>query len=277
MVTAKGSVLRPRLSQDGVTWTLLDKSAFVPTPKSREALSPERATATLEVGPKPLWVAAQEAIGLPELGAWMDAKARLPFARANVIGESMEHRPLRQLVFTETEKPNYVFVISRQHPPEITGTLALMQFIETLVSDGELSQRYRKTFQTVVIPLANPDGVEHGHWRHNMGGVDTNRDWKLFTQPETRAVRDALLSSSAKLLVRRCFSSSIFTPPAMTSSTPSPTPPRPSPPLHLPLAGRFCRAAFRTTEFKRDDAHNTGVATSKAMGLRHLRLPGHHL
>jgi cytosolic carboxypeptidase protein 6 len=43
-----------------------------------------------------------------------------------------------------------------------------------------------------VIPLINPDGVDHGHWRHNLGGVDLNRDWLRFQQPETRAVRDLL-------------------------------------------------------------------------------------
>jgi predicted deacylase len=32
--------------------------------------------------------------------------------------------------------------------------------------------------------------VANGHWRHNSGGVDLNRDWGPFTQPETRLVRD---------------------------------------------------------------------------------------
>jgi predicted deacylase len=40
------------------------------------------------------------------------------------------------------------------------------------------------------VPLANPDGVYHGHWRHNKGGIDLNRDWESFNQPETSAIRD---------------------------------------------------------------------------------------
>jgi hypothetical protein len=32
----------------------------------------------------------------------------------------------------------------------------------------------------------NPDGVMRGNWRHNAGGVDLNRDWGKFSQPETR-------------------------------------------------------------------------------------------
>src|SRR5262249_44307988 len=131
-LTAKGSILRPRLSKDGKAWKLIDTAAFTPPPKPAEGQIPEPAIATVEAGPDALWVAAQEMIGLAELGAWMDAKAKLPFAREGVAGESIEHRPLRQLTFAETDQPNFVFIISRQHPPEITGSLALMRFVDVL-------------------------------------------------------------------------------------------------------------------------------------------------
>lgn len=41
--------------------------------------------------------------------------------------------------------------------------------------------------------MLNPDGVDEGNWRHNAAGVDLNRDWEFFKQPETRAVRDFIL------------------------------------------------------------------------------------
>jgi hypothetical protein len=37
--------------------------------------------------------------------------------------------------------------------------------------------------------LVNPDGVDNGHWRHNAGGIDLNRDWEDFNQPETQAIK----------------------------------------------------------------------------------------
>lgn len=128
------------------------------------------------------------------LAAWIDAKARLPFAREKTIGESIEKRPIRQLILGETTNANFVFIIGRQHPPEITGTIGLMSFVDTVAGDSELAKRFRRQFQTVVIPLVNPDGVEHGHWRSTLGGIDPNRDWEKFTQPEPRATSQAMLA-----------------------------------------------------------------------------------
>ena len=263
VLTAKGSIIRPRLSRDGKTWTLIDSASFTPAPRPPEGKLPGPSLAIVEVGPEPLWVAAQEMIGLAELGAWMDAKAKLPFARESVIGESIGHRPLRKLTFTETDRPDYVFIISRQHPPEVTGTLALMQFMDTLVDDSELSRRFRKNFQTVVIPLMNPDGIEHGHWRHNLGGVDTNRDWKSFTQPETRAARDAMLklgkAPNARVFLFLDFHSTgsdvFYAQPDSEQTFP--------PHFASRWLGAFA-ARFPDYKFKRDDEHNVGLPTSKS-------------
>lgn len=272
-VTAKGSVLLPQLSKDGKTWTLLKKEAFTHTPKSREAVAPERATATVHVGPETLWVAAQEMIGGVEIGAWIDAMAKLSFVRASVFGESIERRPLREITIAETAAPNYVFIISRQHPPEVTGTLALMPFIDTITGDSDLAREYRRTFQTIVLPLMNPDGIVHGHWRHNMGGVDTNRDWKPFTQPETRAARDEMLklgkAPGARVFLFLDFHSTgsdVF----YTQPDSEPT----VPPLFASKwLGAFAKR-FPGYKFTRDDGHNVGLPTSKAWAYDTFGCPG---
>ena len=61
-------------------------------------------------------------------------------------------------------------------------------YVEEMLSDSKLSQAFREKFRILVYPLINPDGVELGHWRHNVGGIDLNRDWSEFQQPETEAV-----------------------------------------------------------------------------------------
>lgn len=35
----------------------------------------------------------------------------------------------------------------------------------------------RETFIFKIIPMLNPDGVVHGHYRCNMVGADLNRRW----------------------------------------------------------------------------------------------------
>jgi hypothetical protein len=179
---------RPKISVDGRSWITLPEEAFRPG---------ENASAgrlQLEVGPEPLWVAAQEIISVAHLEAWSRALERLPFVTRREIGRSRQDRPLHQLEIGRPEADAFLVVIGRQHPPETTGTLALLGFVETLAGDTPLARDFRRQFRTLVVPLLNPDGVEHGHWRHNVGGVDLNRDWGPFQQPETRAVRDQILA-----------------------------------------------------------------------------------
>lgn len=168
-----------------------------------ERLSPEAvrvdaeantALLRLEVGPDTVWVAGQEMFTSAAFRAWNDSLAALPHVALSTIGSSPGGRPLEMLRVTEDAGARrHVFVIGRQHPPEVTGTLALKAFMEEVAGDSPLAREFRRRFQLHVAPLLNPDGVDLGHWRHNTGGVDLNRDWVAFEQPETRAVRDAFL------------------------------------------------------------------------------------
>ncbi|SMO51563.1 M14 family metallopeptidase [Gracilimonas mengyeensis] len=117
------------------------------------------------------------------------------FTHKNTAGMSKEGRPILQLDITEVPESQtapVLAIVGRQHPPEVTGYLASLIFLEELTSDSELAQRFRQTFVIKAFPMLNPDGADMGHWRHNAGGVDLNRDWQNFNQPETQAVRDAL-------------------------------------------------------------------------------------
>lgn len=117
------------------------------------------------------------------------------FTEIKKAGDSKLGRPIWELEITEVqgqEKAPVLAIISRQHPPEVTGFLASLFFLEELSSETELAKEFRSTFVVRAFPMLNPDGVDLGHWRHNAGGVDLNRDWENFNQPETKVVREAL-------------------------------------------------------------------------------------
>ncbi len=137
-------------------------------------------------------IAAQPIMDTQDHMMWAKTMSALGFVSFETIGLSVEKRPIYKL--EEIDNPDikkpYIVIIGRQHPPEITGAQALKPFVETIWGDSDLAQRFRDEYNLIVVPLINPDGVARGHWRHNMRGVDLNRDWGPFTQPETQAVEE---------------------------------------------------------------------------------------
>jgi hypothetical protein len=69
----------------------------------------------------------------------------------------------------------------------VTGWLALQYFLLEILNESALSSDFLKQYRVLVYPLLNPDGVDHGFWRHNTGGVDLNRDWSSYQQEEIQA------------------------------------------------------------------------------------------
>lgn len=264
--TYEGRFPKARLSTDGVHWKEIASDRFT------TARHTNVVTMTLDVGKKPLWVAAQEMIGIRELNSWADTKGKLPFTRSGVVGASIEGRPLRQFTLGATTNKNYVFIISRQHPPEVTGSIALMSFVDTLAGRSRLAKRFRQNFQTVVVPLMNPDGVEQGQWRSNLGGVDINRDWQAFTQPETRAV-SAYLAALGRQPGARPF---LFVDFHSTSSNVFYTQKDGEPMKPYDFARHWLDGIHEQDpgfQMHRDDGHNVGAATSKAWANSTFQIP----
>ena len=108
------------------------------------------------------------------------------------IGKSTEGRSLRMLKIGNLVSKKMMLVISRQHPPEVTGYFAMQAFVEKLSDNSRISKDFRKNWAIYVVPLMNPDGVDNGHWRHTSGGTDLDRDWAAFHQPDTTAIREFL-------------------------------------------------------------------------------------
>lgn len=186
----------PLISKDGRKWKPLDAKNITEYEKGTAAFGPESRPKSVELklktNKKPLWISAQELQNSKIVFEWMDRLARKKNLTIEEIGKSTEGRPLRMLTIGNPSAKKMMLVISRQHPPEVTGYFAMQAFVEKIAGKSKLAKHFRKDWAIFVIPLMNPDGVDGGHWRHNTGGIDLNRDWAAFNQPETQAVREFL-------------------------------------------------------------------------------------
>jgi len=178
----------PKVSYDRENWTFLDSSKFS---VAADTLS---ATMTLDISKDTLWVSAQELIDTNDMRIWTES-LNAEKVKRSTIGKSRLGRDLLSLDITngEVDDKDIVLVLSRQHPPEVTGNLAMMHFLEEIINDSELSNDFLDKHRVIVYPMLNPDGVDLGHWRHNEGGIDLNRDWAYYRQPEIRQICEDII------------------------------------------------------------------------------------
>ncbi len=182
---------KPKISDNKKTWRPL-----------KYRISKGKLKFKLDVSKNPVWVSAQEIIDNNFYHRWLNRLSKNPENKIYELGKSAEDRSIYQLL-NQSGANEWVIIVGRMHPPEVTGAMALLVFSEKLLSDDAVAKQFRDRFNILLIPNLNPDGVEHGHWRSNINGVDLNRDWKKFKQPETRLVRQQLqeIASSGEKVV----------------------------------------------------------------------------
>ena len=176
---------KPKFSHDRLSWWVIDENDVIARANGRQA------SLAIELDDRPVYVAGQELITTAIYEQWTDRIARQTDAALSVLGESLKGQSIRMLTVNDDAR-DVLFITGRQHPPEVSGAFAFFAFAETLLADTALAREFRHHFRIIAIPLLNPDGVSGGNWRNNLGGVDLNRDWGPFTQPETQIVRDLL-------------------------------------------------------------------------------------
>ena len=179
----------PKISRDGNNWTQIEADRYATNEEEIRRLC------VWLWGPEATRIAAQAPLTASDLEAWALKLSSLPFVEISQVGRSPLGAELSKLDIGSTgDNAEVVVILGRLHPPEVTGSIALQAFVETICGDSNLAVQFRARHQVVVFPLVNPDGVRLGHWRHNSRGVDLNRDWAEFRQVETRLVRDALVA-----------------------------------------------------------------------------------
>ena len=179
----------PKLSYDGRAWAPMSADNWAPVDEGTNAML------TLPVSKDTLWVSAQEIYDTQIVDEWCASIATNPYVRRGEAGKSREGRPLFFLDINKNRdiKKDVIVILSRQHPPEITGFMAMQVFVEEILR-YDLSEQFLDRYQILVYPLLNPDGVDNGQWRHNVGGVDLNRDWAYYHQPETKQIANHIVA-----------------------------------------------------------------------------------
>jgi len=159
-------------------------------------------TIKLALTKKPLTVAAQEVITSTDTKNWYSEiiNSNSNLAHYKTVGKSVLGRPIPMLdLYTgDAKEKDIVVLLSRQHPPEVTGFMAFQSFLETMLMKTEESKIFFSKYRVLVFPIVNPDGVDLGHWRHNANGIDLNRDWGFYRQPEVKAVTKAIVKAAKK-------------------------------------------------------------------------------
>lgn len=200
----------PKISTDGKNWRPVDSSLvqYIQPGKEKFGTGSMPASANITVNINrgdTIWLAAQEKTSSVDVNNWINELPKNKRIRNGIAAHSTYGKEIRYFTIGKVKKnrPSIV-IISRQHPPEVTGYFAMQQFVNVLLSHEKQSRKYRRKFVTYVIPLMNPDGVDNGHWRHNAGGIDLNRDWLQQNQPETKQVNhfidSALIANHSNVL-----------------------------------------------------------------------------
>ncbi|WOH38380.1 M14 family metallopeptidase [Thalassotalea fonticola] len=166
----------PKISQNGTTWKLQPYK-----------LNGERLVMNIDASNNAVYIAGQEIINNEYYDDWAKTLLAKTSISYDLLGESTQGRPIYKIE-SKGSSNEWLVILGRQHPPEVTGALALFPFVETILSNSELAASFREKYNVLVIPNINPDGVQAGNWRHNANGYDLNRDWIDFNQIETRQI-----------------------------------------------------------------------------------------
>ena len=170
----------PKVSLDGKTWQRQDHT-----------LKNERLVMKINASTKPIYIAGQEIINNQYYIDWAKKLKNKYSVSHEELGKSTLGLPIYKIE-SKSKSKEWVVVLGRMHPPEVTGALALFPFVETLFATNSLASHFRQNYNILVIPNINPDGVKAGNWRHNANGFDLNRDWITFNQLETQQIHQYL-------------------------------------------------------------------------------------
>jgi len=178
---------RAAMSDDRDTWTRAETSF-----DARQA----NGTLTITVTPAvdQLWLAYFAPYSMERHHDLIARIAARPGVAADVLGHSLDGRPIDRLVIGDG--PKTVWLYARQHPGESMAEWWMEGALERLTDHADpVARKLRQLATFHIVPNMNPDGSFRGHLRTNAAGVNLNREWHAPTaekSPEVLCVLAAM-------------------------------------------------------------------------------------
>jgi hypothetical protein len=168
----------PLVSFDGRTWT-----------HHRLEGDPAAGTAWLDLTPPGdrVWISHLEPYGpsrLEDLRSELLAGGRIT---EEVIGRSVQGRPIRLWTVGDPAAPKVAWLMARQHAWESGTSFVAEGALRFLVSPEAAALRSRVLFK--ILPMMDPDGCAEGGVRFNRHGYDVNRNWDVSDPADPESVR----------------------------------------------------------------------------------------
>lgn len=156
------------LSPDGHTWRSVPMELIEPYRLKLAVTLPASGS---------LYLARVEPYRLSDLTRFLDEIRPYPEVAIEVIGRTVEGRPLEIIRIGRETAPHRVFLRARAHPWEPGGNWIVEGYVRALLTSTPASRAYLGEVCTYILPMANKDGVAHGRTRFNLRGWDLNRGW----------------------------------------------------------------------------------------------------
>lgn len=125
----------------------------------------------------------------------------------NLIGKSFLGNEIYSLSIGKG--PIKVLAWSQMHGNEATGTRAMLDVWEFLLSDLEWSKKMLDKISFHFVPMLNPDGSTQFS-RRNVCGIDLNRDFLQEASPEIRVLKNFVAEIQPQFLFNLHDQRSIF-------------------------------------------------------------------
>ena len=174
----------PKVSNDLINWKKIEMDNIKIEDNGKKVIL------TFKANSNYTYISAQEILSSVWYETWYKIIRDIKNVTISELGSTSVGRSINKILIGNDLENPYILLIGRQHPPEITGAFALKAFIEQILDDNALSNDFLSNYNIISYPLVNPDGVDLGHWRHNLRKKDLNRDWGFFSQIETSIIYD---------------------------------------------------------------------------------------